>query len=309
MTARLVMDWSWVGAARSRTMQASHHSLPRLMHTHPASGPAACAAVACPPLHAAAPFADSDLAPLQDSEAEARERRLLAHLAHVAHELRSPLHGLVGLARLTASEAELSPKHRRWLDSIAQCGEHLSRTVNDLLEVGLASSAEVTLRPQPLRLSALLNGLAELARAEVRNPSVLVRTQLQGGHPTADPVLWVDGQRLRQLLLNLLGNAARATAEGSISLNCHRVGPARWCFEVADTGHGMDADQLAELLRQGHALELWSHGSPERRGGLGLVISRRLAQALGGELAVRGTPGGGNTFWFEIDAPAAPSAA
>lgn len=237
----------------------------------------------------------------------AREQRLLAHLAQVAHELRSPLAGLVGLARLTAQEAELGPKHRRWLDSIARCGEHLTQTVNDLIDVGLASTAEVTLRPQPLRLSALLQEMSDLVHPELHQPDVQLHTWLQGRAAGDDPVVRVDGQRLRQLLLNLLCNAARATTAGEITLGCSWQAPGRWRFEVADTGSGLSAARLAELFHQGHALEIWAHGSADRHGGLGLLISRRLSRALGGELAVVSQPGLGTTFSFEIDAPEAPA--
>lgn len=271
-------------------------------------GPPSCTAGACQPVSLMPPLHALDLDDPCEIDWQAREQRLLAHLAQVAHELRSPLSGVIGLARLTARDAELSPKHRRWLESIAQCGEHLTRTVNDLIDVGLATTGGVTLRPQPLDLDALLQEMADLTQPELQQPGVQLQVRLQDDAPGAAPVVCVDGQRLRQLLLNLLGNAARATAQGSIFLGCCRVGPARWRFEVADTGSGLSAGRLAELFEQGHALELWSHGSVDRHGGLGLLISRRLARALGGELSVRSSPGRGTTFWFEVDAPDAPPA-
>lgn len=276
------------------------------MSATPCPGPLACPTGSCPPPSLLSTPDAIRLDALSPCDWRAREQRLLAHLGEVAHELRSPLAGLVGLARLTAREADLEPRHRRWLDSIARCGEHLTQTVNDLIDVALASTGEVTLRPQPVRLSALLQELTDLVQPELRQPAVALRSLLQGRTPDDDPVLWVDGQRLRQLLLNLLFNAARATTHGEITLVCRWQRPGRWRFEVSDTGSGMSADQLARLFQQGHALEIWTQGSQDRRGGLGLLISRRLAQALGGDLAVRSSPGVGTTFGFDIDAPPSP---
>lgn len=280
---------------------------PRIMSATQCPGPASCPTGSSNPLCPPPQQESIGLDELTPRDWLAREQRLLAHLGQVAHELRSPLAGLVGLAQLTAQQAELDPKHRRWLDSIARCGEHLARTVNDLIDVGMASTAEVTLRPRPLRLSALLQEMTDLVQPQLQAPGVTVHSWLQARTPGDDPTVWVDGQRLRQLLLNLLCNAARATAEGEITLRCSWLAPGRWRFEVADTGSGLSAERLAELFQQGHALEIWAHGSADRHGGLGLLISRRLARALGGELAVRSSPGQGTTFWFEVDAPQAPT--
>ena len=242
---------------------------------------------------------------------EARERQLLTQISHLAHDLRSPLAGIVGLAGLMRADTPPNPKHLEWLDIIESSGLHVISTINDLVEVGLISTGQVILRPEPVDLYGMLKELTDWVRPHLRNDGVALTASLQGFDGTAPaPRVKVDAKRLRQLLLNLLFNAARVTTAGEISLQCRRVdrastnrASAHLRFEVKDSGPGILANRLKELFSHGSALELWSEVRSERRGGLGILISRRLACAMGGELEVSSQEGRGTAFWFEIEAP------
>lgn len=245
-----------------------------------------------------------------------REQEMLAHLSQVAHELRSPISGIIGLAQLLLQRTQLDPQHRKWLKTIENCADHLSSTINDMVEIGMIHTGEIRLQPAPVLMGNLLQDVAHWIRPQMKHPEVVLHSHLTLPDVLDDDLTAeVDAQRLKQLLVNLLSNAVRVTRHGAIHLHC-RVMPERFCnpllarlrFEVKDTGPGMDAGRVADLLSHGTALELWSDLQGDRRGGLGLLISRRLVRALGGELKVASQLGHGTTFWFDIVVPTRPAA-
>lgn len=246
---------------------------------------------------------------------ESRERRLLLDVSLAAHELRSPMSGVVGLVRLISSDPGLSAKHRHWLKTIEQCGQHVTDMINDMVDLGLMCAGRVLLQAQPVDIAQLLDEMANWVRPLVDPLKVAVRSlSPRAISGPATPNFLVDVQRLRQVLLNLLSNAARNTQAGQINVTFEVVPPSphadlpagmptRLRFEVADSGIGMSPEKVAELFSCSTVLRSWSTSPRDHRGGLGLLTSRRLARAMGGELLVNSVLGSGTTFWFEIDAP------
>jgi PAS domain S-box-containing protein len=248
---------------------------------------------------------------------EAREKRLLFHFSQVAHELRSPAAGVLGLVRLILEGQGLSDTHKAWLQAIDRCEQHIMDLSNDMVDIGLVCAGKITLRPKATDVNQLLEDAASVVRPLVADKPVAVRVI---SHPcnVPGPRFVLDALRVRQLLINLLSNAARHTHAGYILLQAApmtRPGQTddtsrssmRLRFEITDSGEGMPPEQVAELFSCGKSLHDWSTTRGTHRGGLGLMISRRLARAMGGELQVVSSLGVGTTFWFEIDAPICPA--
>ncbi len=244
---------------------------------------------------------------------EAREQRLLFQFSQAAHEVRSPLSGMVGMARLLADDPGLTTKQTRFLAAIKNCGQHLLGVADDMVDLGRACAGKLTLVPEKIDMEQLLGDVAQWVRPDIEAKQIAFRMQ-----PFAVPAhkagqRWlVDPLRLRQLLLNLLGNAVHHTDSGHVELRVS-VAPCgadskadqpehvRLRFEIEDTGDGMTPDQLSQLFCFDKKLGSSADAPREPSGGLGLLISRRLARAMGGELQVSSERGKGTLFSFEIN--------
>lgn len=219
-------------------------------------------------------------------------------LARVGHELRTPLAGLLGMNALL-QDGPLAARQRHCSQSIQQAGEHLLRLVNDLLDLARIESGTLTLAPSATPLLDLLDevlGDVEAAAAgKGLDLSVRIDTPVPGSLDT-------DRQRLRQVLVNLLGNAVKFTATGRVLLRVdHRGGQLR--FVVEDQGPG-----LTPALRQ-RRFQPWSqdrHGRRAGGAGLGLAISSELCGLLGADLGAHDRAGGGSAFWVSLPVPGPP---
>ncbi|MBX3725448.1 MAG: response regulator [Xanthomonadales bacterium] len=219
-------------------------------------------------------------------------------LARVGHELRTPLAGLLGMNALLQN-GPLASRQRHCSQSIQQAGEHLLRLVNDLLDLARIESGTLILSPAATPLLDLLDevlGDVEAAAAgKGLGLSVRIDTPVPGS-------LHTDRQRLRQVLVNLLGNAIKFTATGRVRLRVdHRGGQLR--FLVEDQGPG-----LTPALRQ-RRFQPWSqdgHGRRAGGAGLGLAISSELCGLLGADLGARDRDGGGSAFWVSLAVPGPP---
>jgi len=233
--------------------------------------------------------------------------------ANVSHELRTPLHGILGLARLLQTELA-DPALRRRVALIDASGTHLLGLINDLLDVSRIEAGQFAVRPQPFELCAQIDQVADVCalRANEHGLRFVLRVELE--RPC-----WVQGDagRVRQVLLNLIGNALKFTDAGSVALTVRRDAgvPDRVCAEITDTGVGIAAPDLPRLFDAFAQIDP-ALGSPRDGTGLGLTISREIARAMGGDIAVRSRPGEGSTFTFtaqlprcDAPAPAAPAPA
>ena len=240
--------------------------------------------------------------------AERADRAKSVFLAHMSHEIRTPLNGVLGLTELALAKAE-SPAQRRHLEVALQSGRTLLGVINDVLEISRLETGTPVLADQAFDLGELLAEALRATAPLVGARPVTTRFDVVGG-PTA---LRGDPQRLRQIVVNLLGNAAKFTERGTIALVA-RVEPAAdgraaVQVQVADTGPGMPPDVAARIFEAFYQAD--SGLSRRHEGtGLGLAIARGLARAMGGELLVDSTPGVGSTFTLQLQlaAQAAPTA-
>ncbi len=233
--------------------------------------------------------------------AEAANRAKSAFLAGMSHELRTPLNAILGYSEmLLEDDARAGGELQRAdVERIQSSGRYLLGLVNDVLDLSKVEAGKMELVIEAFDLAPFLKGVVDTARPLVeRNGNVL---EIDGAEAPA--VLRTDETKVRQVLLNLLGNAGKFTRKGRVSLRVAREeGPegAPWVrFDVADTGIGMSAEQLERLFEP---FAQAGAGTNRQFGGtgLGLALSRRLAGLLGGEVAVVSEPGSGSTFTLRL---------
>ena len=218
-------------------------------------------------------------------------------LAHTSHEIRTPMTALVGYTELLG-DPDLSPAERaEGLATIRRNGEHLMTIVNDILDLSKIESGRMTIERMACSPFALVAEVTAVLRPRAAHDGLDVEVGYRSPLPET---IETDPTRLRQILLNLLGNAIKFTPRGSVRLEVGPVEDTRLCFEVIDTGIGLDAEQQARLFT---AFSQADASTTRRFGGtgLGLAISKRLAGMLGGDLQVRSVPGEGSTFTLTID--------
>ncbi len=259
----------------------------------------------------------AELATARDA-AEAASRAKSAFLASMSHELRTPLNGVIGYAQVLQDDRRLLSDQRERLRIVQNSGEHLLRMINDVLDLAKIEAGKLELRPAPFALADLIRDIVAAHAPTAAAKRLVFTTEL-----TPDLPPWVEGdaQKLRQILDNLLGNAVKFTASGSVVL---RVGPdlragrpssvsststlqlqlhgEGIAFAVLDTGPGIDA---ADQVRLFQPFEQATRSRPNAPGaGLGLAISRALVDRLGGSLSLTSEPGRGSTFTFSVPLPA-----
>ncbi|HEX6706841.1 MAG TPA: ATP-binding protein [Albitalea sp.] len=246
------------------------------------------------------------LAVARDQAAEA-SRAKSEFLANMSHELRTPLNAILGYAQLLQWERSLTTKQANGLATIEKSGQHLLTLIDDILDLAKIEAGKLELHPAPIDLRAFLRGIGDIIR---------VRAEQKGlayVHDTPDAPLTVqaDEKHLRQVLLNLLGNATKFTDRGAVVLRVtmpHQdEAGVRLRFEVEDSGLGISSEDLQTLFRPFQQV-----GDVERRRGgtgLGLAISRQLVRQMGGDIEVHSDPGVGSRFAFEMQLPIAPALA
>lgn len=218
-----------------------------------------------------------------------------AFISQMSHELRTPLNGILGYAQLLRRSPQLTEQQRDGLAIIERSGEHLLTLVNDLLDLAKIEAGRLELRDESIDLESLLQHVTDLIR--VRADKAGLRFTVERS-PALPKRIRGDARALRQVLLNLLGNAVKFTdAGGSIGL---KIVPAdgRWRFQICDSGIGMTADQLQNIFEPFHRVETVNRRVEGT--GLGLAITRRLIEAMQGAITVESAPGRGTTFNVEL---------
>ncbi len=226
-------------------------------------------------------------------EAESASRAKSDFLADMSHELRTPLNAIIGYSELLREEAHDSTD-RQLLDDLSKidnAGRQLLELVNDILDISKIEANMMEASFSPVSLDTLLDEVAD-----IMNPAVAEKRNTFCIENNADrPTLYTDSQKLRQILLNLLSNAAKFTTEGDIRLSVDRDGDDCLRFRVSDTGVGMSEDQLAKVFEpfvQGEPSISKEYGGT----GLGLALSKRFATLLGGRLEAESREGVGSEF-------------
>jgi len=223
-----------------------------------------------------------------------REPRVSAEqLASLSHEFRTPLNGVLGMARLLEG-TRLTGEQRAYVAALRESGEHLLGLVNDVLAFAKLGSDEIELHPAPFEIEGLLRSVCELLSPRAQEKKLEIAWAAPAGIGQAV----ADEGRLRQILLNFAGNAVKFTEVGGVLLTVSEGADGRLRFAVEDTGPGVSR-AARETIFEAFAQADPSHDVQLGGAGLGLAIARKLAQAMGGEVGVESAPGGGAAFWFE----------
>ena len=233
-------------------------------------------------------------------EAERASAAKSEFLAAMSHEIRTPLNGVLGYADLLLEQPELGPTARQYGERIQSAGSALLTVVNDILDFSKVEAGEVRLHPEAFPLAGLIDNTISIVRSSAECKGVALTISLDEAVPA---YLLGDQSRLRQVLLNLLNNAIKFTARGSVSLGVGIVTrdteTVRLRFTVQDTGIGIPTTKHHLLFERFSQVD----GSIQREfggTGLGLAISKRLVSLMGGEIGVESETGRGSTFWFEV---------
>ncbi|HVR81769.1 MAG TPA: two-component regulator propeller domain-containing protein [Luteimonas sp.] len=226
-------------------------------------------------------------------------------LATLGHEVRTPMTGVLGMSELLLG-TQLDTRQRGYTESIRNAGNHLLRLVNDALDLARIETGKLELDAQPFVVQKLIDDVVALTAPLARQRGLRFVEAVAADAPAA---LLGDASRVRQILLNLLGNAIKFTEHGSVGLQVNAVSPHGVCFVVSDTGPGLNDEQKTRLFRRFEQAEGNRTAARYGGSGLGLAISQELAAAMGGCIKVDSAPGQGTRFRVELPLPTATIAA
>lgn len=231
---------------------------------------------------------------------ENASREKTTFISTISHELRTPLNGIVGLSRILL-DTDLNPEQENYLKTIHVSAVTLGNIFNDVIEMDKLERRNVRLDTQPVNFTEFISDLENLSGLLVQPKGLQFTLDLIQPVPS---VIMADGTRLRQILWNLIGNGVKFTREGGITVKVWREANDMLCFEVRDSGIGIPKDELEKIFAMYYQVTDSAGGRPATGTGIGLAVSRRLAQAMGGDITVTSEPGKGSCFTLSVCAPA-----
>lgn len=254
---------------------------------------------------------ERDITEAKDREAELARAKQAAEaaataksrfLANMSHEIRTPLNGVIGVAELLA-ETRLTRAQRDYVQTVLESGRALLRMVNDVLDLAKLQSGKSRAEAETFDYRSCADSVLRLLQPEARRKGLVLSMQVDPDFEVSSTRVVGDQGRLRQILVNLIGNAIKFTETGWVSLRIGHAG-GMTSFEVADTGIGIHTESLSSIFE---SFAQADDTITRRFGGtgLGLTISSMLARQMGGGIAVRSEPGTGSTFTLSLPLPPA----
>ncbi len=236
--------------------------------------------------------------------AEVSNRSKSEFLANMSHELRTPLNGILGYTQILQDSLNMTDSELRGIDIIHQCGNHLLTLINDILDLSKIEAGKMELYPKEFYLVSLIDSIANICEIRSQKHHISFHCQLS---PQLPQWVYGDDKRLRQVLINLLGNAIKFTKSGGVTLKANVLErslgdnhqpKAKIRFQIEDTGIGMTPEQLKRIF-----LPFEQVGEVSRKGegaGLGLAITKKILTLMDSKLEVRSQLGEGSVFWFDV---------
>ncbi len=221
------------------------------------------------------------------------------YISAISHELRTPLNSILGYAQLMGEDAGVPPHRKQAVNVIKRGGEHLLSLIEGTLDIARIEAGKLTLNTKPMRFADCVHEMAGMFELQAAGKGLAFRFEVEGAIPE---VVRADEKRVRQILINLLGNAIKFTAEGQVSLRIRYAREMAY-IEIEDTGPGLkreEIEQIFEPFARGTSASA-SHSAPGA--GLGLTIAKMLTDLMGGELTVVSTPGTGSVFRIKLFLP------
>jgi PAS domain S-box-containing protein len=243
------------------------------------------------------------------TRAEAANRAKSTFLANMSHELRTPLNAVLGFSRLLKNDLDVTPQQQETLDIIVRSGEHLLNLINNVLDMAKIESGRVALKESEVDLNQLLHEMQSLMGAGAVEKGLRFSLEYDRDLPRG---VAVDAGKLRQVLLNLLGNAIKYTDSGGVKLRArlasiHGSEKAKVRFEVEDSGAGISQEDCQRIFFS--FVQLGDQAPAQSGTGLGLAICKQFVELMGGQIGVTSKPGTGSVFYFEIPVSILPSVA
>ncbi|MEG4112713.1 MULTISPECIES: ATP-binding protein [unclassified Microcoleus] len=241
--------------------------------------------------------------------ADTANRAKSEFLANMSHELRTPLNGILGYAQILQRSKHIVESDQKGINIINQCGSHLLTLINDILDFSKIEAQKMEIYATDFHFPAFLQAVVEICRIRAYQKGIDFIYTIEGKLPVG---IFADEKRLRQVLINLLGNAIKFTEQGSVKLiitsklledEVRQLPLYRIIFQVEDTGIGISSDHVKNIFlpfEQSGSIKKQSEGT-----GLGLAISKKIVDMMGSTLQVESELGKGSVFWFEIDLPEA----